>query len=339
MSTLLMRNSLRQLYRNASDAHLGLLLQHGLEKHDENGDRKTKFIERVCGGKLDDFYRGAYKRWKEATSDELRFRSTILQLKNRLLAGLNGGGMLETGCTISHSYGAPYIPGSSVKGVVNAYVRERFRDAENGDAICNEIFGSPATKSQPAGLAGLVSFHDAWWVPNSAQSPFVPEVVTTHHPDYYGKDGETPATDFDSPVPNAQIAVHGQFLFVLEGPPAWLDLAEKMLVEALSSRGAGAKTGSGYGLFDPNVMAKLGPTCVWTDETIAKLANAPTATMEEALRGRALAQAWDEIKDPALKDEAYQDIRSRWEKKGWWDTPPGRAARTAKAIYDKHKSD
>lgn len=339
MSTQLMRSCLRQLYRDASDAHPGLLLRHGLEKHDENAETKTKLIERVCKTDMGDLYHNAYKRWRESTSDHSRFRSTILQLKTRLFAGLTGSGMLETGCTISHSYGAPYIPGSSVKGIVNAHVRERFRNAENGDAICNEIFGAPATKNRPAGLAGLVSFHDAWWVPNSNQSPFVLEIVTTHHPEYYGKDGKVPATDFDGPVPNAQIAVQGKFLFVLDGPPAWLDLAEQMMVDALSVRGAGAKTGSGYGLFEPKTMAEPESSCAWVDETIAALSSGPTANEEQTLRGRQLAQAWSKIEDLALKDEAYQDIRSRWEKEGWWGTPPGKAARVAKAIYDEYKSD
>ena len=31
--------------------------------------------------------------------------------------------MLETGCAIHHSYGIPYVMGSSAKGAVNAYVR------------------------------------------------------------------------------------------------------------------------------------------------------------------------------------------------------------------------
>ena len=339
MNTQLLRNDLRQLYRVASDAHPGLLLQHGLETHKEGGEAKTKFIERVCKTSIGDFYRNAYNRWREATSDKLRFRSTVLRLETRLFAGLTGGGMLETGCTISHSYGAPYIPGSSVKGIVNAHVREKFHHAEGGAAICNEIFGAPATNSQPAGLAGLVSFHDAWWVPSPDQRPLVPEIVTTHHPDYYGKDGQEPATDFDSPVPNAQIAVQGAFLFVLEGPPAWLDLAEKMMVDALSIRGAGAKTGSGYGLFEPKAAVEPETSCAWVDETIAALSSGPTSNEEETLRGKQLARDWSKIEDSARKDEAYRDIRSRWEKEGWWETPPGKAARAAKAIYDEHQPD
>ena len=367
MTTPLMRDALRPLYDAAQDAHPGLLLQRGLPEHREgDSEAKTEHVARVCRSGRDErnegkgeshgrsapaesarkhdadgFYRRAYGRWKQATSDAMRFRSVVLKLETRLFIGLSGGGMLETGCAIGHSYGAPYIPGSSVKGVVNAHARERFdaERTEDGRAICDELFGAPATAGRPAGLSGLLTFHDAWWVPGSADRPPVPEIVTTHHPDYYGQDGRTPATDFDSPVPNAQIAVHGAFRFVIEGSPAiegplpaaWLVLAEQILVAALSTRGAGAKTRAGYGLFGTE-------TCEWVDKTIADLVVEHRNTPEEAiLRGRQLAQAWDALEDPILKREAFSDIRSRWQERGWWDEPPqGKSAQEAKAIYDEY---
>ena len=241
MATKLMRADLRDLYEAAQDVHLGLQLQRGLKEHDENNkEAKTEYIECVCQSRASDFYKRTYNRWKQATTDINRFRRVFMELETRLFIGLTGGGMLETGCAISRSHGMPYIPGSSVKGVVNAYARARL--GNGGADICDELFGTEE-------LSGLISFHDAWWVPDSADRPLVQEVVTSHHPDYYSKDGAKPATDFDSPVPNAQVAVQGGFLFVLEGPLAWLELAEEMLIDALSTHGAGAKTRAGYGLF------------------------------------------------------------------------------------------
>ena len=387
MTIPLMRNALRPLYDAAQDApHPGLLLQRGLPEHREGDSEskkaKTEHIARVCGsgqdekarGKgeshgrdapaesarthdVDGFYRRAYRRWKQTTSNAMRFRSVVLKLETRLFIGLAGGGMLETGCAIGHSHGAPYIPGSSVKGVVNAYARERF-DAErreDGRAVCDELFGAPATADRPAGLSGLLTFHDAWWVPESADHPLAPEIVTTHHPDYYRNEGgntgegkSTEPTDFDSPVPNAQIAAHGAFRFVIEGPPviegplpaAWLVLAEQILVAALSIRGAGAKTRTGYGLFGTEAVVEAEPRCEWVDKTIADLVVEHRNTPEETiLRGSHLAQIWDALEDPALKREAFSDIRSRWQEKGWWDDPPqGKSAKKAKAIYDGYSA-
>ena len=336
METRLMRERLCPLHRQASDAHPGLLLQRGLSRHDEadqESKAKTALIERVCDREASDFYRRAYLRWRRVTDSAPRFRSVILKLETRLFIGLTGGGMLETGCAIGHAYGAPYIPGWGIKGVVSAHARARLESAANGPQICDELFG----RGDPGALSGLTTFYDAWWVPDSAERPLVREVVTTHHPEYYRNDGDTPATDFDSPVPNAQVAVRGEFLFVIEGPDDWLDLAEKMLIAALSTQGAGAKTRAGYGLFGAKPIAPRRPPCDWVDARIADLSARNNASEEVTLRSQGLAEAWREIEDPKLKSAAFDDIRARWQEKGWWDAPPaGRSARNAKAIYDAY---
>ena len=339
MATSLMRNSLRRLYRHAQGAHPGLLLQRGLPEHnetDQTNQAKETLIKRICNRPVSDFYRHAYLRWRRVTgNDAPRFRSVILKLETRLFIGLTGGGMLETGCTIGHTHGAPYIPGSSLKGVVNAHVRKRLESAENGPQICDELFG----RGDPGALSGLITFHDAWWVPDSAERPLVEEVVTTHHPQYYGTDGAMHATDFDSPVPNAQVAVQGEFLFVIEGPEDWLDLTKQMLIAALSTQGIGAKTRAGYGLFGAEPIAARAARCKWVDATIATLSQANKAPEDATLRSNGLAEAWSAIEDSTLKNVAFDDIRTRWREKGWWDNPPsGRSAENAKAIYDAYVS-
>ena len=367
MAIPLMRKDLRPLYEAARDphsdaaaqaphSHPGLLLQRGLgEAGGEGNDQaKADHIASVCRSRPGKFYEHAYARWKRVTKDASRFRSVTLKVESRLFIGLTGGGVLETGCVIGHSHGVPYLPGSGIKGVVSAHARERFRTAgdgravvnaharerldtaDDGKAVCDELFGAPADECRPGGLSGLVIFHDAWWVPGSAEHPLVQEVVTTHHPKYYGEEGRTPATDFDSPVPNAQVAVHGAFLFVLEGPVAWLVLAEQMLIAALSTRGAGARTRTGYGRFAPEAVVAREPRCEWVDTTIADLKTRHRTKEEHILRSKGLAEAWSSIEDPALKRAAFADIRARWQEKGWWDDPPqGRSTRDAKAIYER----
>lgn len=254
----LMRTALREPFQQAPHAHPGLLLQRGYQEH-ESGDAATKtaHVQRICGIPAGQFYRRAYERWVRCTADPQRFAGTVLGLESRLFIGLSAGGMLETGCAIHHSYGLPYIPGSSIKGVVSSFARAQ---AGFSAAACNELFGAEAQagSTYPDGLSGVVGFHDAWWVPDSAPTPLVQEVVTSHHPEYYRSEGGSDATDLDSPVPNAQIAVQGSFLFVIEGPgAAWLDLALNMLKAVLRERGIGAKTRAGYGYFyeDPERAA------------------------------------------------------------------------------------
>lgn len=352
MSTRLMRTALHHLYRVARDGHLhshpGLLLQRGFPEHDDsNQDAKTSHIEHICRDVItDDFYRHAYDRWRNATADEARFRSVVMKVETRLFIGLTGGGMLETGCLISHSYGTPCIPGSSIKGLVASHVRDRF--GETGGAFReyrDELLGAPAADGSSRGLSGSIAFHDAWWVPGSAERPLVPEIVTSHHPEYYGEDGRVAATDFDSPVPNAQVAVQGGFLFVIEGPADWLDTAEQMLFAALTLRGAGARTRAGYGLFaapksDGTTEADRSsdPGREWVDGKIVELTARPGVRANQALRGRELAVAWSRLEDPSLKRAALADIRTRWREQDWWDGPQGAAARKAKAIYDAYRT-
>ena len=248
--TVLMRLALREPFRNARDAHPGILLQRGYPEH-ESGDAatKNKHVEKICQIPAGDPYRRAYERWVRFTADPQRFIGTVLRLDTRLFISLSAGGMLETGCAIQHSYGVPYIPGSSLKGLVSGFARAR---NGFGPEACAELFGTEAQagSAHPDGLSGVIGFHDAWWVPDSAKTPLVQEVVTSHHPDYYGNDGRSAATDLDSPVPNAQVAVRGSFLFVIEGPgAAWLDLALDILEAALLEQGVGAKTRAGYGYF------------------------------------------------------------------------------------------
>ena len=253
--------------------------------------------------------------------------------------------MLETGCAISRAHGTPYIPGSSVKGIVAAHALERLD--ETGDAF-RELFGARPTADRPDALSGLIVFHDAWWVPDSAEPPLVKrplvkEVVTTHHPEYYAKEGAAPASDFDSPVPNPQVAVQGAFRFVIGGPGEWLDFAERMLVSALTTSGAGAKTRAGYGLFaDPeaseseNSGTTPSPGRKWVDDKLAELTAKPGVQADQALRGKALAEAWASMDDPSLQQAVFFEIQGRWRERGWWDNPQGAAARKAKTIYEAY---
>ena len=335
MGVALMRSALRELHDAPRDAHAGLLLQRGFAD-DGEAEAKANHVQAVCRATADGFYKNAFARWRKSTEDAQRFRQVILALESRLFIGMAGDGALETSCAISHTYGMPYIPGSSVKGIVSTHARERLGD--EGKAARQELFGYEPHDRHPAGLAGLIGFHDAWWVPDSAKFPLVQEVVTTHHMEYYSGDGKQPATDCDSPVPNAQVAVQGSFLFVMEGPCAWLGLAEEMLTDALHTRGIGAKTRAGYGFFKREAVKESRPTCSWVNERIAAIAQThPPTPPEVVLRGRQLARAFDELEDSDLKREAFEDIRARWVDEGWWDVPPpGKATRDARAIYAKY---
>ncbi|MGO1296753.1 MAG: type III-B CRISPR module RAMP protein Cmr6 [Vibrio sp.] len=256
--TKLRREAINDLFNdyNSTTINPGLWLQKGLkETTGENGDNaKTNHLKELVDFTCE-IYPKAFNRWFYLTSDEHRFSQTVMTLDNRLLIGLTGNGALETGCSLSHNYGMPCIPGSSVKGAVRAWVEQNFKD-NHPDEIA-ELFGTRDSDDIDR-VSGLVTFHDAWWIPfdkdkaKPEPKPFVLDVVTTHHQDYYNgkKDKDNnhlPPSDKDSPIPNHLLAVQGSFLFVLEGAPEHVELCQKMLAQALQDNGIGAKTAAGYG--------------------------------------------------------------------------------------------
>ena len=242
--TQLVRNRLAQALPSCIvQPHAGLLLMRGWKEDVQAG--KAAHIDSVCDHQQPSaLYELAYARWRQATSDVRCFRSLYAELLQRMFIGLTAGAAIETGVCSSHSYGMPMIPGSSVKGCARGYAQKIGMEVSYRAALFGEDKTDVGDSGRQPG-AGCLVWHDAWWIPRPGVRPYVREVVTVHHPDYYAGNGA--ATDFDSPVPNAQIAVPGGFHFVVEGDPAWAELAIKLLEAALADTGIGAKRAAGYG--------------------------------------------------------------------------------------------
>lgn len=254
--TALMRNRMRVAMRAADEPHAGLLLTRGWQKYVSGGDAtesadKSSHVAKVSALKPSALYEMAFERWQTCTRDSQRFHGWYGRLEGRMFIGLGTGGALETGVLTSHSYGMPLIPGSSVKGVARAYSLQLGVPAEYRAVLFGADEDDAADSGRLAGAGSLV-WHDAWWCPEDALRPFVEEVVTVHHQPYYRGEGE--ATDFDSPVPNAQIAVQGNFYFVIEGDSTWAVRAMALLRQALADTGIGAKRAAGYGEMNENAQ-------------------------------------------------------------------------------------
>ncbi|SBS35732.1 RAMP superfamily protein [Marinomonas spartinae] len=255
----LVRKKVEKDFRQSDCVNPSLLLQKGMLEAENNGaknsdsksdNKKTVHLKELVKLPASDEYKNAFNRWFDPTSDENRFSQTVMTLENRLLIGLTDNAALETGCSLSRNYGMPYIPGSSVKGVVREWA---IKHLPNSAVVLEQLFGT-YDSDQPNRVSATVTFHDAWWIPfdkdkaKPEPKPFVLDIVTTHHQDYYNGQQDKP-TDKDSPIPNHQLAVHGSFLFVLEGAPDHVELCQKMLAQALQDNGIGAKTAAGYGYF------------------------------------------------------------------------------------------
>jgi CRISPR-associated protein Cmr6 len=155
----------------------------------------------------------------------------------RLAMGLGGENVLEVGMRLNHCYGTPVIPGSAIKGVLRA----RIKDLQ----LQEFLFGNQESTA-------FTTFQDAWWMPES-RSPLVLDVITVHHPDYY-RDGKRPPTDFDNPIPVQFLSVRGSFLFIAEffgkeDHGRWKAYLERLLKDTLEKDGIGGKRSAGYGRF------------------------------------------------------------------------------------------
>jgi len=192
--------------------------------------------------------------------NKLGGRALTLITATRFATGLGREHPVEIGFTWHHTLGTPYLPGSSVKGLLRAYVREWI-----GHETATELFGQEDFKKESR--VGKWIFFDA--VPTKPVQ-LEADVMTPHYKPYYqDAQGRTPPGDWHSPIPIPFLAVAReqsfQFAFaprgndsykLPDGTPVTNDTIADWLRSALHWLGAGAKTNSGFGVFRDSDPAK-----------------------------------------------------------------------------------
>ena len=172
----------------------------------------------------------------------------VFTSKSRFVTGLGRSHPVENGFAWHPTLGTPYLPGSSIKGMVLAWARHNRGNTDqdrDNDPLLNRLFGS-------LDKAGSVFFLDA--VPIKAVK-LEADVMTPHYAGWSEKD---PPGDWRSPTPVPfLVAAEGLSLLfgvVPRGPQGKEDLTTVMgwLGKALAQAGSGAKTSVGYGRFGPN---------------------------------------------------------------------------------------
>lgn len=171
-------------------------------------------------------------------------------LGSRMMVGLGTESVFETGITLHHTYGFPYIPGSALKGCLRSFIiRDAFdgnEEAAQGDDDFTKIFGTQESMGQ-------VLFLDAY--PTQCGRLEL-DIMNPHYTDYY--QGKSAPTDDQKPMPIKFYAVPKgtEFTFRLASRKLKIKQAQvksidltKMLTDALHEIGIGAKTAVGYGWF------------------------------------------------------------------------------------------
>jgi CRISPR-associated protein Cmr6 len=255
------RRSVLENLKPTAETHAGLLLQRYLTAHKPKQRDNTQdtpeetLLDQATGVKVSEVYRAAFRRWLEQFVQKTpagcaRVHFTV-QAAAPIAIGLGNASPLEVGIRLHHTYGMPLLPASALKGLCRRVARLLKHENKLSDDAIDALFGFSREKQA---AAGAVVFYDAWFVPSSAgDTPFHRDVITVHHPAYYGS-GEVAPTDFDdpTPVPFLVIKPGAQFLCVLDAPDhRWADFAQKMLLWGLENLGVGAKTNAGYGYLKP----------------------------------------------------------------------------------------
>jgi CRISPR-associated protein Cmr6 len=230
-------------------------------------------------------YRPVFDAWRKAVGASepgiVRRVFALEALDRILLHSASNATVTEGSVLLHHTYGVPYLPGSALKGAVRTRLDRQSagtdEEASRLRALAAEILGCLASErpapevaadgpkeDEPSGLASLVDFYDALWIPpeipprnRERWSPLAVDIVNPHHPTFNTSQagGRSLPRDTDEPVPvhRLSLAPGACFLAVVEardfpGVGAWLDwLRDEILSKALAEDGIGAWTTADYG--------------------------------------------------------------------------------------------
>jgi CRISPR-associated protein Cmr6 len=274
-----------------------------------------------------------------------------------LVTGMGMEHPLENGFAFLNPYGIPYLPGSSVKGVLRSAAEQLIESGDTewtADLLC-ELFGSEDEKSPKR---GALVFWDV--IPDLAGHTLAVDVMTPHYGNYYqGKESPHDAGQ-PNPIFFMVIPPESHFTFYISCDDglatdiSWKALMESAYSHALDWLGFGAKTSVGYGQLkrlsaedsEQRVRRQQQESvrCSWVDDQIAEICRMhriPAGKEKDALLGKPLAEAWQSLDNPELKHIAWLDIVSRWkdEKIGApWDAErKSGSQKAAHAIYKTHE--
>ncbi len=260
--------------------HAGLWFDKFCNSYRENSankpDWKLNWIRTVVGSIGQKEQIEEYVRRQARMVERLNGRLAVFTTESRFVTGLGRSHPVENGFAWHPALGTPYVAGSSVKGLLRAWVKQ----VDESTEIADRIFGK---RDQ----AGGVSFLDA--VP-TAPVQLEADVMTPH---YAGWTSEDPPGDWRSPTPIPFLVTAKQTKFLFGFTPLRriedgdLDAVSKWLDDALQWAGGGAKTAVGYGRFRLDV--------------------AGTASIRQALK-----REDDERRKAETRKEAGKTPEGRW---------------------------
>ena len=235
----------------------------GLEWVEQKKDISTqKFIDQYgnCKEKIIDFLSTKHSEQKIfllANYNFFHILEVTATTKTPLITGIGQSHPTEVGITLDFNLGIPYIPASTVKGLLryNTTLNYLINYPTNGIKIDDTDIKEVAYYFGGQENSGSMIILDAY--PKDVPE-LVADVMTPHYSNYYQK-GEPPA-DYNNPVPIKFLAVNKGTKFVFRFLIPKKDESNKdleniktVVTKMLTEEGVGAKTALGYGLFNKEI--------------------------------------------------------------------------------------
>lgn len=287
-------------------AHTGLWFERFFNQYSDDysvkDNAKSHFIGNLAGycgdtAKLTQ----AYLR-QAALVEVCGGTSVTLQSDWHFVTGLGSPHPVENSLLFHPTLAVPYLPGSSVKGLVRAWLEQQFA-GQPAAGLFHRLFGSEnkdPSQCKADSQAGEVIFFDALPI---KPVELVLDTMTPHMGGWYEKGGTADASqaanqpaDWHDPIPVPFLVAKEvvlQFSFAPRKPSAdsqlLLKIVSKALHDALSYAGAGAKTAAGYGSFsainedNQRIIERLNSIQVETAEALQKAAQLAELSNEERL--------------------------------------------------------
>ncbi|WP_457651299.1 type III-B CRISPR module RAMP protein Cmr6 [Rhodocaloribacter sp.] len=200
------------------------------------------------------------RRRRDQLAQALKAEQQIFRLDGPFVTGLGLPHPVENGFLWHPTLGTPYLPASTIKGMLRAWMEVWARDEVTKEQV-NDWFGTASDKDA-SGTAGSLIFFDALPI---EPVTLTADVMTPHMGKWYeqglkikdpGRETEKIPADWHDPVPVTFLVVKEakfQFMIAARNEQARAVLPEilRHLEKALGIMGIGAKTAVGYGRFTP----------------------------------------------------------------------------------------
>ncbi len=233
-------------------------------------EEHSAWLNFLSNYKFDSKLLSSLKKRIKTKNEELKktypYSKTIkLKVDWRLISGLGNTNFYETGMTLHHTLGIPYLPGSSIKGIVRNFIISEIFGEKDGKqdlkgaekrALDNEkfckMFGSPKDSKLREHIGSII-FLDAF---PTNPIKFKVDIMNPHYPEYYSdNENRIYPTDYQTPRPITFLTIDEgvEFEFpIFSKDENLLNSVEEHLKNALQRLGIGAKTSVGYGYFQNN---------------------------------------------------------------------------------------